>query len=376
MAHKPRKSTKIPSGIDQHGNSWRVRISRKGIKVLQLFHDFDDAVRFRDQTLADIKGNKYKDLTREKQLLLVDIIQRYMDEETPKKAGRRTESNMLKAWQKVSWAKLPIVSIRSSHIVEWRKQQEAKGLAPTSISNPMNCLSKVFRTAKSEWSLDVENPVAGVARPKKRRPRHTIPDNDLEDLLITKAKGSKRVWLSYFIRIAAWSALREGEIRHLKWSDINFDNHLIQVRAEDIGAKKNSEARFVAMLDPVVAALREWEALRPKNAGNDGWVFPSIRDPGRVMSMNTISCGFHNLMTEVHDEAPADRKPIPITFHDLRHWGVTRMAPFHFGDTDLSRTTGHKTPQVLRGYYNPDPKERAKRIRELAKKDKASQKNS
>jgi hypothetical protein len=33
----------------------------------------------------------------------------------------------------------------------------------------MNQLSKVFRVAKSKWSLNVENPVRGVVRPPKRK---------------------------------------------------------------------------------------------------------------------------------------------------------------------------------------------------------------
>jgi integrase len=67
-------------------------------------------------------------------------------------------------------------------------------------------------------------------------------------------------------------------------------------------------------------------------------------------------------MQEVYDAAPEERKPDKIRFHDLRHWGCTRLADYHVDALDLAKTTGHRTLQVLARYYNPSRSDRNKRI--------------
>jgi integrase len=365
MARQPKNSSKIPSGIDRHGELWRVRISRKGFQVRETFPSLDEAILFRAKTMADIKGNSFRDKTKEKRTTLVQLLQEYLEKETPKKKGSRTETNRIKQWQKVVWAKLPVIDVMSSHVTAWRDAQAAKGLAPSTIGNMMNTLSKVFRVAKAEWSYAIENPVRDIARPKKRRPRVAVPDDNLEGRLTEEALKSKRPWLAYFLSLSAWTAIREGEIRFLRLSDLDFENYLIAVRAEEQGGSKTDEPRDVPMLDHAVAVLQGWLRIRPATPGED-WLFPSPRNPENQISLNTVSCGFNQLMKKVFEDSPEDRKPQKITFHDLRHWGTTRMAPLHFGEIDLSKTTGHKTPQVLRGYYNPDPVERSQRVRDRA----------
>lgn len=361
MVKKP-KNPRIPSGIDYHGDSWRVRISRRGIKVNRSFHDFDEAVRFRDRTLSDIKGEDYRDRTEEKRTTLHDVLQRYLEDETPKKKGARAETNLIRAWQREEWAKLPIASIKSRHVTDWRDRQVKKGLAPSTIANPMNLLSSVFRIAKAEWSLNVENPVVGIARPKKRPGRVAVPDAELERLLVSTAEAGQARWLAPFIQVAGWTAMRQGEIRALRWSDIDFENHLIYVRAVLSGASKNGEAREVPMLDAVEEVLRRWLGNRQPSEGS--WVFPSPLNEKQRLPQFTIVCGFRNLMQKVIDQAPQEKQPRAITFHDLRHWGCTRLAPLHDGPLDLAKTTGHRCLAILAIYFNPDPVARAARIRQ------------
>jgi hypothetical protein len=47
----------------------------------------------------------------------------------------------------------------------------------------------------------------------------------------------------------------------------------------------------------------------------------------------------------------------------LRHVATTRLARLHKDALELSATTGHKTLNVLKKYYNPTPEERATQIR-------------
>jgi integrase len=49
-----------------------------------------------------------------------------------------------------------------------------------------------------------------------------------------------------------------GEIRALKWTDIDFDDHLIHVRSLLKGARKNKEVRSVPMLTKVEEIILSW----------------------------------------------------------------------------------------------------------------------
>jgi integrase len=311
-----------------------------------------------------IKGREYVDKTTERSTTLHALLQRYMDTETPKKGarGQKQERNLIKGWQREKWALLPIVSIKSSHITEWRDRRMSEERAASTIANAMNCLSAVFRVAKSEWSLAVENPVRGIARPKKDDPREAVPSDELEKRLVDTAMGSKARWLAYMIRFAGITALRQSEITALRWRDIDFTLSTIRVESKEEGATK-STFRYVPMLDSAVASLKEWSGDRSPH--KDDWVFPSPRNAKRRMPQFTVVCGFRDLMDKVaRNAAETGRESDRITFHDLRHYGCTRLAPLHKDALDLSKTTGHKTIDTLAIYFNPDPGERTQVIRE------------
>jgi integrase len=352
---------KSPPGIEKKGNLFRVRLMRGEVQVRQSFPTLASAVEFRDRTLLALRGQTYQDNREERSTTLRELIQRYLDEVTVLKASPKQERNRLMLWQREEFAGLPISSIRSSHITAWRNRRVAEGRAPSTVANGMNSLSKVFRVAKSEWSLNVENPVRGIARPPKRHHREASPDDRLEALLVAKAAESRAAWLGYLITVAAWTAMRQGELTALRWSDINFDETFIRVRAIDAGGRK-SPPRYVPMLDRVRGALLEWLGNKPAN--NSAFVFPAISDTEKRLAQDSATTAFRRLMADVvADELKEGRVVRPITFHDLRHFGCTRLAPLHDGPLDLSKTTGHKSLAMLSIYFNPSPSERAKIIR-------------
>lgn len=347
----------LPTGVQRRGDTYRTRIRRNGVDLVQTFDSVDEAVRWRDLKKAEVDGGDHRDLTRERTTSLRDILERYEREVAPAKKGHAQEVNRLKSWQRVEWTALPISAITPAHVSAWRDKRAADGKAPTTISNSMNLLSNVFKIAKAEWGYRVENPVQGIRRPKQRRGRVAVPDDALEALLIGRCEDSVNLrWMATWIVVAAWSAMRAGEIVALQWRDVDFDRHLVHL---DI--TKNGEPRDVPMLPKVEAALRAWAGDHVSDP--NAWIFPSPIDPRQNRRRTVPTNAFARLMADVLKDNPHVRR---ITMHDLRHWGVTRLAAYHVDAMDLSLTTGHKTVQMLRRYYNPDPAERAERIRAMA----------
>lgn len=96
-------------------------------------------------------------------------------------------------------------------------------------------------------------------------------------------------------------------------------------------------------------------------------VFPAFKvfedDPDGEMSGDTVTTAFRRIIAQVFDDEEIDTTGMErITFHDLRHWGCTRLAPLHRDAVDLSKTTGHKSLQQLARYYNERPEDRAARV--------------
>ena len=350
---------KIPSGIEIRGDSYRVRISRNGLKRSGTFEDLDDAIKARNKWLAesdgDIDHRKESAAALVKATTLRDVLIRYLHEVTPTKKGAKQESIRIKAFLREQWADLPIASVSRDHIREWRDRRMADGVAPSTIRNPMNLLHRIFFYAKSEWNIDVENPVAGLIKPPQRQPRIAQPDDDLERLLIATAASSKAPWMAQWITIAAWTALRAGEIRALRWGDIDFDQHFIHLKDT-----KNGSSRDVPMLDEVEAVFI---AMRGDDRDGEDWVFPAASDDTKPMPTMTPTVAFRRIMERVATDNPGVMR---VTLHDLRHWACTRLADYHVDALDLSITTGHKSLQILRRYYNPRPGTRAARIRARA----------
>ena len=339
------------------GPGFRARVRRKGVALSRNFPSQAEATAWALKHAGEIAGDSYIDRTKEKTTTLAQLLQRYLDEVTPSKKGARTETARLKDWMRRPWAALPVLSISPHHITEWRNEQQAAGKAPSTISNHMNTLSHVFKIARSEWGYRIDNPVQGIRRPKQRRARVAVPDDELEKALLEKADQSQARWLRPLIVIAAWSAMRQGEIRNLRWVDVDFEAHEIHVRDS-----KNGDERWVTMLPIVENELRRWAGNKDLQEEIDAWIFPAVNDPTRPLPLWTATCGFRDLMEDVWEAAPATKKPEKIHFHDLRHWACTRLAEFHVDALDLALTTGHRTLQVLMRYYNPRRKQRTERI--------------
>lgn len=342
------------SGIERRGSAqFRAKIRRKGVDEAKTFETEAEAKRWLEIKRGEVAGDTHEDRSREKETTLRDVLTRYLSEVTPEKKGARAERPRLLAWVREPWAALPLISISPAHVTAWRDARVTAGKAPTTIGNAMNLLSHVFKIARAEWGYRVENPVAGIRRPKQRAARNAVPDDTFETALVNEARASKGPWLAPMIQLASWTAMRQGEIQTLRWENVDFDKHLIY-----IPESKNGVARHVPMLDQVVRDLCAW--VTEQNSQGSGWVFPSPLDHKKPLAEGSVTVLFARIVKKVIDTNPGFER---ITFHDLRHWGCTRLAGLHVDALDLAKTTGHKTLQVLMRYYNPDPIARVKRIR-------------
>lgn len=332
-------------------NQFLVRIRRKGpdgksVTINRTFESYDDAEAWHDLTVGRISGHEFVDKSKEQRATLRQLLQRYLTDVSPTKKGHSQEAYRLRQWMAEPLADWALPAVTSSDIAQWRRDREAEGKAPSTIGNAMNLLSAVYKIAISEWGYRVENPVRGVARPKARAARWaTLSADDEARLLAACANGPQ--WLIWCTRLALATGMRAGEIRGLRWEHIH-DTHI------HLPETKNGTSRDVPLTTAGLTVIREMRAALPRRL--DGWVFgdPDLPVADGGFTGDALSQAFRDA---------AKKAEVSVTYHDLRHIAVTRLAPIHRDPLELAATTGHKTLNVLKRYYNPTPEDRAAELR-------------
>ncbi len=353
----------MSSGIEYRGEAqYRVRIKRGQVTEARTFETLEAAKAWREQVIGKISGDEYVDKSRERRTTFADLLDRYLEEVTPTKRSAAKERYLIMAWRRELFAALPVISIESSEFTAWRNRRVAEGKASSTISNMLNLASAIFRTAKAEWGYKIDNPLIGIRRPQAEPPReaHLRPEMDAK---LIEACREGPPWLPYIVTVALWTAMRQGEIRKLRWEWIDLNSGVIVIphrlageagRPSKQKITKTGHGRSIPLLDQVVSCLRKWSS---GVSHVSGLVFPDAR--GHELQQDTVS--------KAYSKAAERAGRSDLTFHDLRHVATTRLAPLHRDAVHLSKTTGHRDPRSLARYYNPDPIDNALEIRAKAK---------
>lgn len=148
--------------------------------------------------------------------------------------------------------------------------------------------------------------------------------------------------------VAAYAGLRLGELRALRWADVDFAKRLIHVRrAFTLGHEsvpKSGKVRAVPMIDQVLRELDTLSRREQFTADNDlVFVSPS----GSHLDDSALRRRFHAALEHAQIK--------PLRFHDLRHsFGTLAVQVFplsdvkaYMGHADITTTMiyVHHVPQ-------------------------------
>jgi integrase len=199
--------------------------------------------------------------------------------------------------------------ITSPQVDAWRERLVASGLSARTVNKLLTNLHGVFRRAQRAYGLD-SNPVAAVDRqPYRRSGDFTVLTPDEVETLARAAEDEQD---AAFYRVAAYTGLRLGELRGLRWADIDFGKQLVHVRrnyvAGEYGLPKSGRVRSVPLID---RAARELDQLsrRARFTESDDLVF--VTPFGGPIDDSRLRRRFHLTLNKAH---------LPhMRVHDLRH---------------------------------------------------------
>jgi integrase len=165
------------------------------------------------------------------------------------------------------------------------------------------------------------------------------------ELLASKAVNGQDAAL---FRVAAFTGLRLGELRALRWADIDWMLRLIHVRRSYTwgaeGAPKSGKVRSVPLVDQAAKALEDL-SRREFWTGDDDLVF--VSPTGGHVEESALRRRFYTAL----DDAGLSR----MRWHDLRHTFGT-LAVQAFPLTDVKAYMGHADIQTTMIYAHHVPR--------------------
>lgn len=144
--------------------------------------------------------------------------------------------------------------------------------------------------------------------------------------------GEKRKHLRPLLIAALDTAARRGELLQLLWSDVDFDDRLIYLRAT---TTKTATARTIGMTQRLYDELQKLWQQSPQ------------RDYLEVFGgISTVKRSFGSLCRDAGVE--------DFRFHDCRHTAITRMISSGMPAAKIMKISGHTQMITFQRYVNPN----------------------
>lgn len=351
---------------------WEVQIRKKGFpEQRKTFNTKPEAEAWAAVIESKMVRGVFLSRAEAERTTLVQIIDRYINEVTPTHRGENSEALRLKTMRCHPLASRFLASLTSTDFAKYRDERlkgtpEKKPVKPATVHRELGLFQQVIDQARREWEISLpENPLRLVNRPKFQNARNRRLEASEEKYLLAALEsggrgedgkfmeGTRNPWVAPVVKLAIETAMRQGEILSLAWDNINLD-----VATAHLPMTKNGIARTVPLSIKAVAILR---AL-PRSI--DGQVFPITQNALKIAWQRAL---FRARQDYEKDCEKAKTKLDPrflqnLTFHDLRHEAVSRIAEKLPNILELASVSGHKDLQMLKRYYHVHAADTAKKL--------------
>jgi integrase len=207
-----------------------------------------------------------------------------------------------------------IEDVTVDRVNEFREWLLDEGLSGRTTNKTLTLLHGVMKLAQERHGLTV-NPVALTRRAKQRRRKLeqylTAPE---VMALVAKAPTPQEATL---YEVAAWTGLRWGELRALRWGDVDFVDGYIVVNRNwpvhgDEDEPKSGKPRAVPLWDQAAAALDSL-SRREQFTAYDDYVF--VNEVGEPLGYDWTTRRFKDARDAAGLTSPRPN-PRTLTLHD------------------------------------------------------------
>lgn len=228
---------------------------------------------------------------------------------------------------------LPLNQVTRKVVKDFREQKVLEGLTRKTVNNLLAVLGRMLTEAVTDEILNSRIKIEYYAR--QPPPFDYLSFVEAERFVKGAPSEFWRVWIIVQVK----TGLRLGEMRALRWCNVDLELGIIHVResarGKHIGLPKGDKIRAVVMTPEVVRALRS----HPRRLGCD-LVFPNAK--GVMLTESTALDNF-----KVASERAGLRK---ITTHVLRHTTASHMAMRGIDPKTIQEQLGHSDLKMTQIY--------------------------
>jgi integrase len=227
--------------------------------------------------------------------------------------------------------------IKPSDIDDY-KRLRANHVKDNTINRELTVIRAMFNYGKNRDRFYGDDPVSKTGM---------ISVNDQIERILTIAEEARLLnnaseGLRPVIITALNTGMRQGEIRTLRWDNVDLVNGLITIHHTNTKSKKIKRIFINAKLKEV------FRGLRLKSGGSD-YVFNYLDTDGQVKPYL-----HHNSLSRAFEKACKRAGIEGLRFHDLRHTAATRMIERGVSIVAVSKILGHANIATTMRYAHPD----------------------
>jgi integrase len=325
---------------------YKIRWREGGRNKSQTVHGCRElAKKIERKKMSARDENRHLDVKREINFRMSALIDRYWEQYGSKKKSQDREKSVLNGIRE-EMGSLFVREVDGVTVDRWYQGLTAtKELSPGTAVRHFNVMHHMMEKASTIWSRETgidRNPADAVEvyRPDDQRERYLEVEEifRLKSALDSKmyrqaGKGINETFfrLRLIVLIAVTTGMRIAEIFGLKWSDVQYREGLIAVRAKLKGGKM----RYVPMASELADEFRRFPAI----LGQDR-IFPP--EPGAKRERQRVDKSFDTVLEMAGIE--------DFRFHDLRHtfasWYMMNGGDLY----ELAKILGHSNIKMTERY--------------------------
>jgi integrase len=230
--------------------------------------------------------------------------------------------------------------------------------------SPWTCVA-VYRIVRGSFALGVRrrilshSPADGLAPselPRQKNAR-TVEVLDAATLDALIAAGTSERWRAA-LGLAGFGGLRLGEVRALRWQDVNLDTSTLTVTRSMLpdGSVKSPKTDAGVRAVPILPALRrvlvEWRLRSPHTRPDD--LVLCTADGEAVQERN-----MRRALDDAKEAAGLAATTGRLSMHALRHSCLSALATGGLAATTLAEVAGHSDPGLTMKCYARDGRDNA-----------------
>lgn len=306
-----------------------MQVRRRGFKPLSAtFETKARAKAWGIQQEAEILAGRRGEFPRKS---FADALDKYLAEESVKKAGLRWEKIRIEAFKSSTMAAKQIAAITEADIADWRNAR-LRAVSGSTVRREMGLMGSIFDVARREWRWCASNPVSDVSKPPPAKSRRRGVSQSEIDRVCAELGGALGKQVAAMFRLGIETGMRKGEMLALEWD-------WVEETVARLPRSKNGDARAVALSDAARAILSTSRGL----------------DPVRVFTVDPATAD--TLFRKAVKRAGIE----DLHFHDSRSEAITRLSK-RLDVLELARQVGHRDLKSLLIYYAPSAEDMARKL--------------